>query len=315
MNVFLISHIADPDGITPVILSKIIFNNFDYLLLEVNEVNTSISKLIDEKKFDNYDIIYITDLSMSEELYNRINDNTKLKDKIKVIDHHISNIFANKYSFVDVIDVNDEGLRESATSLYYKHLIKTYSNKTLHSNAIKFFVNLVREYDTWEWAKTNNMDAKKLANLFDIYGKEFFIEHYYKFLSESETFSFSEKELFLLEIEQQKMDHYIEEKKETVIPVTIDSYKAGIVFASQYRSELGNILSKHFIDRYDFIIIINIERSISYRGIKDVDLNKIASMFGGKGHLNASGSPLPDNIHEQIIKTIFDNKVNIIKCE
>jgi hypothetical protein len=143
----------------------------------------------------------------------------------------------------------------------------------------------------------------------ELYGRDYFEKNYLEFFKKNDSFFFEDKELFLLEIIQREIDNYIDEQKKKVISVSLLDHNAGIVFASKYRSELGNALAKYYYDKYDFIIIINIERSISYRGIKDINLNEIAKVFGGKGHINSSGSSLPEGIHEAIIKMIFDDKV------
>ena len=311
MKVFLISHISDPDGITPLILSKLIFNEVESLLVEACSVNEETKRLINEKTFDKYDAVYITDLGLNRELLDIINNDEQLKQKVKVFDHHTGNMIGNEYSFARVVDLDENGNKQSGTSLYYDYLLRTYDNEVLKKEGLAYFVNLVREYDTWEWVKTNNQDAKKLAHLFDLYGRDYFIDRYLKFFQEHDDFFFEEKEQFLLEIEQRNIDNYIEDKKQYVIPITLLNQKAGLVFATKYRSELGNALARHFENVYDFIVIINIEHGISYRGIKDVDLNKVANSFGGKGHINSSGSPLPDNIQETMAKLIFGDKISI----
>lgn len=309
MKVFIISHISDPDGVTPVILSKLIFDDVDSLLVEAANVNDKVLQLINNHELDKYDLIYITDLGLNEQVCNLIDSDNNLKTKIKVFDHHVGNAFANKYSFTSVIDIDENGKKQSGTSLYYEYLLKTYDNDYLKKEAVSYFVNLVREYDVWEWVSTNNEDAKRLNNLFDLYGRKYFEEHYLSFLKDTDTFFFDDKELFLLEIEQRTIQTYIEDKKSKVIPISILGHRACIVFASKYRSELGNALAEYFKDIYDFVVIINIERSISYRGVKNIDLNDIAKVFGGKGHINSCGSPLPNDIKENIINFIFGDKV------
>ena len=76
-----------------------------------------------------------------------------------------------------------------------------------------------------------------------------------------------------------------------------------IVYAELNRSALGNYL----IEKYDidFAIIINISKSISYRGKNIVDLSLFAKEYNGGGHKNASGSPLPKDIQKEITKKIF----------
>ena len=72
----LISHVADEDGITPVILSKLVFKNIDFVLTEPREVDKSYLDNV-----DNYDFVYITDLNVSPELALKINEDESLKCK------------------------------------------------------------------------------------------------------------------------------------------------------------------------------------------------------------------------------------------
>ena len=80
------------------------------------------------------------------------------------------------------------------------------------------------------------------------------------------------------------------------------------MYAESNRSTLGHyILDKHDVD---FTIIVNISKSISFRGEGKVDLSIYAEKYNGGGHKNASGCPLPENILKDITKQIF-NKVEI----
>ena len=47
------------------------------------------------------------------------------------------------------------------------------------------------------------------------------------------------------------------------------------------------------------------DKKISYRGNGKVDLSVIAKKYNGGGHFNASGSPIPIDLKEKIIKEIF----------
>ena len=59
----IISHIADIDGLGSVVLSKIIFKNIDYILVELPDLQKTIKDLIDTNKYKEYEEIFITDLS------------------------------------------------------------------------------------------------------------------------------------------------------------------------------------------------------------------------------------------------------------
>ncbi len=312
MKVLLITHKPDIDGVTPVILSKIAFTNLDYVLVEIYETNPLIKEYIENRVLHQYDIVYITDLSINLDVCEMIDNDPELKKKVKIFDHHNSHLFVNDFSFGTAISVDENGDMQSGTSLYYQHLLNTYDVPALKKEAIKEFVDLVRQFDTWEWFnKYHNDKAKKLNDFFDIFGGEYFIKYYYDFLISNETFYFADKDEHLLVVESKRIERYIEEKATQIIPVKLLDYNVGMVFAESHRSELGNTLARKYEQEYDFIIIINMSRGISYRGIKEIDLGHIASYFGGKGHINSSGSPIPADLKKMVIEYIFSSYVKI----
>ena len=114
----IISHKGDPDGVTPIILSKLVFKDFKYILSDIDEVDKYVMDNIDEE-------IIVVDLNINEETANYILNNNK---NVLVFDHHISNINMNKYPFIKVVDFDN--IKQSGTSLYYKVYI---SHKLLPS--------------------------------------------------------------------------------------------------------------------------------------------------------------------------------------
>ena len=308
MKIFLMSHIADLDGIAPVILSKLVFKDFDYKLLDIKEVDDFINESLDNDFFNDYDKVFMTDLCVSEKTAQRI-DSLEFKKKFKVLDHHISNIGLNKYSFIEVVDETN-GIKESGTSLYYKYLLEHHATQILGRESVSYMVSLVRLNDTWEWKKYNCIEARDLSAILSYYGIDKFISNYVDFLITHENFEFTSLEKSLIEIDHKRMNDYIEEKKNEVIIKDIKGYKVGIVFAENYRSELGNKLAEYYPE-VDLIAIINLGRSISYRCIKDdVNVSDFASFFGGKGHQKAAGSPLPIGLQESVIEYIFGRDNN-----
>lgn len=305
MKVFLISHIADADGVMPVILTDLTFENYDYKLLDIKDVDTFMNESLDNNLFDEYDKVFMTDLNISEELAKKIN-NSDFKEKFQVLDHHIDAINLNKYDFEKVVD-EANGMKESGTSLYYKYLLTYYPNDLLNKNSVKYMVNLVRLGDTWEWKKYNIPEARDLSTILYYYGNEEFIDNYKIFLRENNEFYFNKMENTLLKIDRYKKEDYINIMKDKVVIRDINGYKAGIVFAESYRSELGNELSEYYKDKIDFIMIINLNRSISFRCVKDnINLNEIANLFGGHGHQKAAGAPLKEDLYETLIDNVLD---------
>ena len=294
MKRLIISHIADPDGVTPIILSKLVFEEIDYILSENKDVNDNV-----KNNLDKYDFIYVVDLNISEELADFIEAN--YKEKIMILDHHLSCNNMNKYSF---IEVNAEG-KESGTSLYYKYLLNNYNNNLLNRESTKMLVEHVRTMDIYDFSKTSKEEAEKLEMIFKIYGKDRFIDKFYNVII-NDLELYSKEDLNLVELEKERIKRYIEEKE--FIEISLDNKRVGVVFAERYISELGNYLINKY-DYVDYIVLINIDKKISYRGNGKVDLSVIAKKFGGGGHINAAGNCLPSGLKEKVIKEIFPDAI------
>ena len=160
------------------------------------------------------------------------------------------------------------------------------------------FVEIVRDYDTWRWKEVGEegIICKQVNDLFDIYGREEFIEY----IIDSIYFDIDNvfplicgTPLALLEQKQKDIDRYIE-KKDKQLFTRIDSFgnEYGVVFAEQYFSELGNRLCE-LHPELSYVAMIDISSGlISYRSIReDVDLGgTIAHSLGGGGHKKAAGS-------------------------
>ena len=299
----LISHIADLDGISPIILMNLLGIDFEYELFEIGEINEFIREKIDSDYFDKYDYIYITDLSVSKDIARKI-INSKYKEKFKLFDHHKTAEWLNKYEFATVMEDVD-GFKECGTTLFYQYLINTFDKDILKKENVVTYVECVREEDTWQFTELKE-DADNINNLLGFYGNDEFIELYTNKLKIQSTFYFDEYELKIINALNRNKHNYLESFKDKVIIKKIDNYNIGIIFAEQYRSSLGHYIAEVYKDKIDFVAIINFNRHISFRGIKDIDISKFAEKFGGGGHPKACAMPLPNDIKEKIIEEIFN---------
>ena len=160
----LITH-SDLDGIGCEILFRYVEgmfdNNIDVVIAEYNDVNEVVENALNGLENGKYTELFITDLSINNELAKRIRDNNM---NVKLLDHHPSAEFLNKYKFANVIIESGRG-KECSTSL----LASYYYQYLQHVNIeIVKFIELVRQYDTWEWKdKYNNIIGlfKILSNL------------------------------------------------------------------------------------------------------------------------------------------------------
>jgi len=296
-KILLISHVADEDGITPIILAKQVFKEVDTILLNPGEVD---EKLIEN--LDKYEEIYITDLSITEDLAIKIDENEDYKNKIKLFDHHQTALYLNKYPFAKVVIETDER-KESATSIFYKYLLTISDSEILRKESTKGLVEEVRLIDTYDFKTEEDERAKNLDYLFSILGRENYIEYFTNYIKENDTFAYNEKENYLIKIQKDKVDNYITQKEKETMFANIDGHEVALVYAESNRSQLGNYL----VEKYpvDFAVIINIARGISYRGKDKVDLSVFASNYGGGGHKNASGSPIKQEKLKEITKELF----------
>ena len=56
----------------------------------------------------------------------------------------------------------------------------------------------------------------------------------------------------------------------------------------------------------DFVVIINMQQGLSFRCVKDdVNMAEIASVYGGGGHIKASGAPMDNALKKEVISLIL----------
>lgn len=323
MKVKLFTH-SDLDGIGCVILGKLAFGeNLDYEICNYDDVNEKVSEFLMSKKVNTYNKVFITDISVNNEVAKGIDIANKQFTSFTLLDHHPTALFLNEYEWANVIVEdkviwdNEEFINKifkmSGTYLFYKYLIENKCEMKPIQVLGDFmnlnnFVEMIRRYDSWEWKTVfNDIEPKKWNDLFHILGIDKFIN---KIMEKIQSrMEFDNTDDLLLELEQRKIDKYIESKNKEIVLKDILGYNAGVIFGDRYHSELGNRLCE-LHPELDFIVIINMSKAISYRAINDdVDLGKdIAKFYGGGGHPQSAGSPISDNIRNNVIDILFNNR-------
>lgn len=307
MKTLILTHKADIDGLSPIVFLKLIRDDVEQILLNANEINEKMTEIIRNKSYLQYDEIFVTDLSLSKETCELIMS-TGHEDRFKSFDHHATCLDANDFPFGTSISENEDGVKECATSLIYKYLLKTYP-ETFENPAIRDYTELVRQSDTWDWVKTNNKYANWLSDLLPIIGRDDFIDFYVNFFKENKKFYFTEKQIYLLETEEKRVQRYIEESEKTMFHAKLCGRRCGVVFAELHRSMLGNYLAEKYANCLDFIVIINMQQGLSFRSYKkDVNVGEIASIYGGGGHINSSGASMDNSLKREVIKLIMNDK-------
>lgn len=314
----LFTHGADLDGIGCAILAYLAFgrDNVDVEYCDYKDVNEKVEAFIEkEELFKSYDKVYITDISVSEEVANMINILDFPPKRVRLFDHHATALWLNEYEWCEVIVAYDNGVKTSGTELFFKHLDKYgYLDEYEDWKVVNIsrFVIMVRDYDTWRWKGFvhNGFMCKKLNDLFDIYGRYDFIDWILKNIELPNKFPyFNEVDKALLNIKQKEINYYIECKDKQLVE-KIDKFgnRYGFVFSDRYTSELGNYLSE-IHPELDYIAMVNMSNgTVSYRTVKeDIDLGcEIAHSYGGGGHKKAAGSQFDISvIRDLVIREVF----------
>lgn len=298
----LLSH-NDLDGVGCGILAKLAFGEqVKVRYNSISSLNREIEYFLENDEPDTF--LFITDLTPNEDNEKRLNDFYDAKGKVQLIDHHKSALHFNDYEWGYILVEDHEGKLTSATSLLYEYLV---TNELLEPTAaLTEFVELVRQYDTWEWEKNGNHQAHSLNSLFYLISMEEFEEKIIERLRTSDHFDFDEFEKKILKMEADKIDRYIRRKKREIVQANIGEHLAGIVYAETYHSELGNELGKEF-PHLDYIaIVIMGGKRISLRTIYDhIDVSEVAGQFGGGGHQKASGCTLTEEAYKLFVLDTF----------
>jgi oligoribonuclease NrnB/cAMP/cGMP phosphodiesterase (DHH superfamily) len=255
---------------------------------------------------NNQEEIYITDLAVNEAVEKKLEERYKQGKHIQMIDHHVTALHFNEYDWGRVIPEYDNGKKTCATSLFYDYLIE--QGMMERNQALEEFIDLVRQYDTWEWDENNNVTAKRLNDLFYIMNREKFEEEMHKRLMENkDSFMLTDTENMILDIEEQKINRYIHSKSMQIVQTFVGDYCVGVVHAEQYLSELGNALNNIY-PHLDMIILLNVSgKKMGFRTIHDeVNVAEFAQRYGGGGHPKASGSEMTREAFETFVINVFD---------
>lgn len=297
---------TDLDGVGCAILAMLAFgDNVEIDYCNYNEINDKVKDFLDVELVLQ-DMCHITDISISEELANDIDEGID-RNQFYLLDHHPTALDLNKYKWCKVVieDVHT-GLKTSGTELYYKWLVGNgYLNK---SNVLDMFVETVRDYDTWRWSTlgVSGITCKQVNDLLYLYGRDEFITWSLSQFYNTTFPVLSESDKLVLALRQKEIDDYVESKDKQLFTSPMCGKVCGFVFAEKYFSELGNRLCK-LHPEIDFVAMIDMNGTVSYRTVKnDIDLGKdVASLFGGGGHPKAAGSRFSDEVKLKLIENIF----------
>jgi uncharacterized protein len=296
----------DLDGLGCGLIAKIAFGDqADVSYCSYRNLNQRVEAFIENPEHGD-DEVYITDLAVNDKVEQKLVHRFIKGKHVQMIDHHVTAMHFNDYPWGFVKPEYDSGKKTCATSLFYDYLREKDVIK--ENKALEEFIDLVRQYDTWEWDENNNFHAKRLNDLFYILNREKFEEEMLKRLTEDKSaFSLTDTENMILDIEEQKINRYIHSKSRQLVQTFVDDFCVGIIHAEQYLSELGNALNTLY-PHLDMIALMNMSgKKMGFRTIHDeINVAEYAKTFGGGGHPKASGCEMTAEAFEKFVEKVFD---------
>ncbi len=285
----------DLDGVGCYILIKSIYPNAEITFHGYEEINESILNFCNQ---DSNSEIIIADLSIKENTLLELNE----RGHVLLFDHHpdTEKLF-NKYKFDWCIYKENM----CGSKILFNHLYKNEDVDFYYLDMMNL-ISAINSWDLWLWKKENQIESLQLNRLLYLLGFNNFIN---RFLNDP-SLDFTESEMRLLKLEQQKIDNYIKccAVNASIIDIT-NEYTAVVIFAENYINEIAEYY-KDTINDYDLVAVINMKsKSVSLRSLKEnVDVEKIAKIYKGGGHLNASGFKIQNK--EAIIQTLIGGNIN-----
>lgn len=307
MKVKLITD-TDLDGLGCAIVAKLAFGDqVDVSHCSYHVLNQRVEEFLSREENKTHEL-YITDLMVNEKVEKLLDERFKNGHHVQMIDHHVTALHFNNYPWGYVKPEYEDGQKTCATSLFFDHLVN--NGKLKPTKALEIFVDLVRQYDTWEWDANDNIMAKQLNDLYFMFGREQFEEDLLKRLKENpDHFELTDMENMLMGVEEKKIERYIHSKNKQIVQTFVDGFCVGIVHAEQYLSELGNALNKRN-PHLDMVVLVNVgSKKIGFRTIHDhINVAEFARKFGGGGHPKASGCDLHDETFRLFVTDVFHKK-------
>lgn len=290
---------TDLDGGASVAISKILFPSMEYSIPK--ERHLIDSTLEDAIKSGNFSTIIMTDCSpSSDNTINLINEFVNDGNHFILLDHHKTALHLNKYSWSKVI-VETNGVKHCGAELLYRY----YKELGFDVDHLSEFAELVRCYDTWDWAKHDIKEADMMNKLFYYLGIKKFIDNIsYKVSNNQELLT--SKDYDTLDVIDTLDKQYIEEKKNSFITVEYNNMNVAVLFTDRCVSQLGNIICNENQD-IDFCCIIDFNRDkCSLRSVKDhIDVSLIAKSYNGGGHSKASGFKFDSELKTRIVQNFI----------
>lgn len=310
-EILVITH-ADLDGAGCAIVLKTAYEGNKKVFVQQASDYPTADKLVREGlSEEHWDLIYITDLSVSKETAEYIEEHDK--HRVILIDHHPDKNSLNEYDWCYINESNDEDpYTPSGTSLVFDYVKHMYTDIPKSMDKL---VELVRQYDTWAWKNHfNNEEPKTFNSYLTIVGFKDFVKTMCERVYDEDLLN--ETDRTVLYYKEKEIETYIKSRSKTVEVREIDGMNIGFVFAEKHLSELGNYIVEND-ESIDCIIMFNMARgTVSIRSIvrengSFINCTKLAkSWFNGGGHKLSGGGMILESRLDLVKNLLFDKTIS-----
>jgi uncharacterized protein len=280
MKVFCYFHSDDMDGwaSSAVVLRK--YPNADFCGYNYEPKLPIIAK--------GYDIVFMVDCSCSVEEMKYLMDNNK---KFVWIDHHAKKIW-DILKVMNPDGLLDSGSQNSACVLTWKYLYP--------KEEIPQFLLYVQDLDIWKFELSNSKEINIAMNI-ELKGwRNLILDSIEKRYPGISINKLKERGELYLRVENNQIGFLLK----TMKVISLHGYITGVVNSPIHTSFIGHRLLAENPNIQVALIWYCFGDAIycSLRSRGDVDVAKIASMYGGGGHKPASGFRINKSVIEDILE-------------
>lgn len=323
-HIKLFSH-NDLDGFgAPVLfetLAPYLFKDveFDLTTCSAGNLDRELAYWFKQPDLGRFTDVYIMDMTPDSE-YSFQQLEQRFANHWLIFDHHESEEKLRQAYQTNCVMPLDESKNPSAVSLVYDWLTKRPGFEQIPTQKqaqVAELVELIRAYDTWDWQKDPLMTqeertaADELNQLFWFYPlskSKSFVESV--FATGWENYR-AQNELLISTLNGRRQ-RYLDKHLKNVETFELDGRSFGVVYASDYKSEIAHALLKRF--DVDAALVID-SHSVSLRSNGQLDVAKFAAeYFGGGGHADSAGGRLeiePLKVAEQAVIEVIKQQAKL----
>lgn len=235
-------------------------------------------------------VIIFTDISISRETAELLEQTRKTGKKLLLLDHHQSaydNLHDLGYDWIHI----DQS--KSGALLVYEYFNQTHP---MYLYGYKDLATYISDYDLWE----HKYPESKMLQFLWSRDSDYFTQ---RFLKNPEV-KFSPQEMDIINESLQNLE---DSYKEAMSTLSIHQDRENLTFG--FIQSIG-LLSSLVADRImkenpnlDYLVIMNKKGSLSLRSLH-YEVRKIAEALGGGGHVLAAGIPLPEGKVVDVLESI-----------